>query len=389
MFAALISPDDCRWSRVLARVPHDVYHVPEYTALAAKHEGGMPIAFYAESAGREMLCPLLLREVPQHLGATADWRDITSPYGYPGPLITAPPDAHWVDDSFAAFKELARRTGLISAFVRLHPLVGLSAEAVAAHGIVVYHGPVVYIDLTKPPKQLEAETRENHRRDIARLHKLGFVARVDDWSLYNSFRALYRSTMQRVAAAKFYLFSDTYFQEVRHALEHRLHFCVVVAPNGDLAAAGLFTETDGIVEYHLGGSAEPYLRHAASKLMFYTIRQWAHASGYRTLNLGGGVGGQPGPLLNFKAGFSRSRAPYYTLRVVFDAARYAHLTRLWRERAECPAPPIAGFFPDYRQALHPAEIGVGVQQPQQDSVLSSNAPGTPSGLLGQEFTGIG
>jgi Acetyltransferase (GNAT) domain len=364
MFAALISPDDCRWSRVLARVPHDVYHVPEYTALAAKHEGGVPMAFYAESAGREMLCPLLLREVPQDLEATADVRDLTSPYGYPGPLITAPHDAQWVDDSFAAFKELARRTGLISAFVRLHPLVGLSAEAVAAHGIVVYHGPVVYIDLTKPPKQLDAETRENHRRDIARLHKLGFAARVDDWSLYNSFRSLYRSTMQRVAAAKFYFFSDTYFEEVRHALKHCLHFCVVVAPNGDLAAAGLFTQTDGIVEYHLGGSAEPYLRHAASKLMFYAIRQWARASGYRLLNLGGGVGGQPGPLLNFKAGFSRLRAPYHTLRVVFDTARYEQLTRLWRARAEDFAPSITGFFPDYRQPLQRSEISLAIQQPQ-------------------------
>jgi Acetyltransferase (GNAT) domain len=364
MIAALITPEDCRWSRMLARVPHDVYHLPEYIALAAKHEGGIPIAFYAESAGREMLCPLLLREVPERLGAPADWRDIASPYGYPGPLVTTPCHADWVDTAFSAFKELACRTGLISAFIRLHPLRGLPAELVAAHGMVVYHGPVVYVDLTKSLRQLDIETRENHRRDIARLQKLGFVARVNDWSFYDAFRTLYLSTMQRVAAAAFYFFSDTYFQEVQQSLKQQLHFCVVVAPNGDLAAAGLFLETDGIVEYHLGGSAEPYLRHAASKLMFTAIRNWAQASGYRVLNLGGGVGGQPGPLLNFKAGFSQLRAPYNTFRVIFDTARYEHLTRLWRERAACSTSSIAGFFPDYRQPLPPAEIGFVGRQPQ-------------------------
>jgi lipid II:glycine glycyltransferase (peptidoglycan interpeptide bridge formation enzyme) len=224
--------------------------------------------------------------------------------------------------------------------------------AIVGHGTVVYHGPIVYVDLRKTLAELTADTRENHRRNIRRLESAGFITTIDDWSLYAAFGSLYRATMERVAAATFYFFSDAYFQDIRHMLGRHLHLCAVLAPNGELAAAGLFTETDGIVEYHLGGTAEPYLRHAASKLMFDTIRRWAKGAGCVLLNLGGGIGGHPGPLLNFKAGFSRSLAPFHTVGMVFDTRRYSQLTRLWRERSDCPEA-VESYFPIYRQPLKP------------------------------------
>jgi hypothetical protein len=350
MFSDFICPEDPRWARVLERVPHDVYHLPQYTSMAAKHEGGEPIAFYSESKRREMLIPVLLKETPVELGAPREWKDITSPYGYPGPLATHPDDIQWLGESLASFRHLGSRNGIITAFLRLHPLRGVPDKAFANHGTVVYHGPVVYVDLGKTVDELNTETRENHRRNVKRLKKAGFSTAIDDWSLYAVFGSLYRTTMERVAADRFYFFSDTYFRAFRDMLAGHVHLCAVLAPNGEVASAGLFTETDGIVEYHLGATAASYVKDAASKLMFDAITRWAKGAAFTLLNLGGGIGGHSGPLLNFKAGFSRSQAPFHTLRMVFDDARYGHLNSLWRARSDF-LEGAGDYFPMYRQPL--------------------------------------
>src|SRR5688572_30027511 len=61
---SVLTPGASLWSDALARVDHDVYHLPEYVALAARHEGGSPIAVYAEAEGVRLLIPLVVRPVP-------------------------------------------------------------------------------------------------------------------------------------------------------------------------------------------------------------------------------------------------------------------------------------------------------------------------------------
>lgn len=350
MFADFISPDDPRWARVLQRASHDVYHLPEYALFAAGHESALPVAFYAECSGREILIPLLIKKLPPELDAPPGWQDAASPYGYPGPLGTHRADDRWVSEWMALFHEVASKHDVISAFVRLHPLRGIPVDILAAYATVVYHGPVVYVDLAKKPDQLRAETRLNHRRNIQKLEQAGFTTSIDDWSAYAAFGSLYRETMRRVAAAEFYFFSDAYFCELRSRLRERLHLVAVRAPNGDVAAAGLFTETDRILEYHLGGTAQSYLSRAPSKLMFDRVRRWGNSSGAELLNLGGGTGGRADSLFEFKAGFSPLRAPFHTFRVVLDPRKYHDLARIWRERCAGSAEPES-YFPIYRTHL--------------------------------------
>lgn len=97
--------------------------------------------------------------------------------------------------------------GPLSAFVRLHPL--LNPLPPTAIGTLVRHGVAVSIDLTLPTEELWAQTRLNHRRDITRAVRLGYVARMDeDWRHLESFKHLYRATMARRSAAPFYFFED-------------------------------------------------------------------------------------------------------------------------------------------------------------------------------------
>ena len=343
--AGFIEPNDPRWAALLMRARHDVYHLPAYSVVAARHEGGTPAAFYAESDGEAFLVPLLIRDLPAAMAGADGCRDATSPYGYPGPICTNPSDARLVGRFFSALHAAGRECGVVAAFVRLHPLRPLAEEAVAGAGTVVRHGPVAYCPLGVTPEALWSQTRPNHRSGIHKLERAGFVVQADDWSHFGGFRQAYHATMRRVGAAGFYDFSDAYFDGLRTEMGSVVHLFSVLSPAGDVAAAGLFTATDGIVEYHLGGTADAYLGHAPSKLMFHTVRAWANAAGNELLNLGGGLGGLPGPLFDFKAGFARSTADFCTLRIVLDPDRYGRLNAA----ARVDDGDDSGFFPRYRQ----------------------------------------
>ena len=139
-----------------------------------------------------------------------------------------------------------------------------------------------------------------------------------------SFMRMYRATMTRHSADPFYFFEDAYFAALREALEDCLHLCVV-EKDGAVAAAGLFVETNGVVQYHLSGTDEAYSGVQPTKLMIHFVEGWAKERGNRVLHLGGGVGGDDDLLLWFKAGFSPVRHTYATLRIVIDEAEYGRL----------------------------------------------------------------
>jgi hypothetical protein len=340
MRADLLRVDASRWTRFLDHARHDFYHLPAYVALCATQERGEARALYVEDSGRCMLLPLIIRPIP---GESAS--DATSPYGYPGPLVSGTTDPAFLREAVGAGVPVLKVAGVVSLFVRLHPLLNPSPPD--GIGTVVEHGETVIIDLALSDEALWAQTRLNHRRDIRRALGLGFVAYMDQaWEHYETFKRLYRATMRRRSAATYYFFDDAYFDGLRGALGERLHLCVV--ENRDaIAAAGLFAEMDGIVQYHLSGTDEALARVRPTKLMMHFVRGWAKERGDLYLHLGGGRGGAADSLLRFKAGFSPLRVPFRTLRVVVDETRFR---RLVVARDPFLAADAQGaFFPPYRQ----------------------------------------
>jgi hypothetical protein len=334
--AELLEPDAPRWRETVASLPHDVYHLPSYVRLAALHDGGEPRAAYVEDGAARLLLPLLVRRAGRGL------LDGTSPYGYPGPLVSGP--AGFARQAWDAVAERLRAEGLVSLFVRLHPL--LNAEPPEGAGLVVEHGETVSVDLTLPASELWRQTSSGHRNEVNRALRAGHRACFDDgWEHLATFCRLYRATMKRRGASAYYLFPDSYFERLREALGDRLRLAVVDV-HGTIAAAALFTETAGIVQYHLSGSDETLGRDGAVKLLLQFVREWAKARGNVRLHLGGGVGGRADSLFQFKAGFSHSRHSFRTLRVVLDSAAYAELVRA-RGPVLDPGR-LDGFFPLYR-----------------------------------------
>jgi hypothetical protein len=336
-----IAPESPLWTTVLESVEHDVYHLPAYAELAARTDGGRARAFVAEDDGCRFLVPLILRPVGR--GAV----DAISPYGYPSPVWPGAAPARFLDAAIAAFVDALGSEHIVSAFIRLHPILTVALTPFTAFGEVVAGAETVVLDLTQTPESSWRDTRENHRRSIRRAERAGFAARCDGaWERFDDFLRAYRETMTRVEAASYYFFPDSYYADLRRALGERLHL-LLVERQGRVAAAALFTECCGIVQYHLGGTRDEFLAHAPMKLLFHFARSWFKDRGARLLHLGGGVASRDDSLFHFKAGFSSRRARFHSWRLITAPDTYGELVADWRN--ECGREPRGAFFPAYRE----------------------------------------
>jgi hypothetical protein len=217
--------------------------------------------------------------------------------------------------------------------------------------MVVTHGETVYVDLAASNEEIWHQTRLSDRNNISWLRRNGYGARVDDtWGRFADFKGIYRDTMARVGASSDYYFDGAYFDALRSGLGDRLHLIVVEA-GSETAAAGLFTEENGIVQFHLSGTAEAHRQHGPSRLMLDFARGWAKVRGNRWFHLGGGVGGRPDSLFRFKCGFSKLRAPFSTWRVVASRTVYEGAVKIWESRHGLTADADDGFFPAYRKPV--------------------------------------
>lgn len=346
MRCELIAPDSPRWTSVLARTEHDFYHLPGYARSTARLQGGQASALLVSDGQRDLLQPLVIRE----LGEAS--RDATSPYGFAGPLSTDRDDPGFHTEAMRHAAGFLAAEGFVSLFVRLHPLLNSTPLDIET---VVRDGEAVVIDLRLSDDEARRQLRWNHRNQIDRARRSGHRVIMDAGPAYEiAFQRLYRETMERIGADGFYAFDDRYFRDLHDVLGDRLHIAVVEIEH-EVAAAALFVEGQGIVHYHLSGSAERFRREAPTKLIIDEGRRWAKQRGHRWLHLGGGYAFADDGLFLFKAGFSRTTVPVHSLRMVLLPDVYDHLVRVQGGPSE-PSP-SATYFPAYRRPPRHRHVG--------------------------------
>ncbi len=345
----LTTADAARWQELLSRTQaFDFCHLPAFHRLA-EHCGQGEARLLAWCEGEVVLLfPLLLREVAEVVPEVGrGWRDVTSVYGYAGPLASgpAPPETH---ARFLAFLEAYfREQQVVSAFSRLHPLLE-QAPLLAGYGEVAPVGWTLSLDLRQSEEAQVAGYRRNHRQDIKKLAALGATCEQAGVEQLGEFTAMYYDTMDKVGASPQYYFSKHYFTHLLEDLPEVVHLFMCRA-EGEALAGGIFTLCQGIVQWYFSGSHPTYAGPPPAKLLFEEARQWACARGAHTLHLGGGVGGQRDSLYHFKCGFTHREHVYSVWRHVVFPEVYEELARAQvARRGEAPE---GDFFPRYR---HPA-----------------------------------
>ena len=338
MTASLLEPAAREWKETLQHVAHDMYHVPEYVVLDARLYGGVPAAFHFEKGGRRLLIPLIVREIPG-----TGLRDAISPYGYPGPVGSSGDAAFW-DAACSVFVTALREAGVVSAFVRMHPLFAAPAPVLAAHGTLVHHGETVSMDLTVSEDEMWKQTRSDHRNHINRAKRAGTRVVFDDWDRLGEWVEVYHDNMRRVGATSYYFFTTEHLAALHDAVGDHMH--LAVALEGDEVVGGnTFFEYDGIATGYVSSTRRAPRRYA-DELLYDQVRRWCKHRGATVFHLGGGKGGSCDSLFTYKAGFSPRRHPFHTWRVVADSGAYRRMV-LERRLGADPAD-LSGMFPSYR-----------------------------------------
>jgi len=329
----LLNPGDLTWRRALGWISHDPFHLPAYAALDASASGGAACAFLHREPGGVLLLPLVLRRVPG-----TPYLDATSPYGYSGPVATSLCPALW-SRAVCSMQEVLGDRGVISLFVRLHPLREVPLDALREAGDLVEHGCTVSVDLTQDPQASFARLSHGHRGGARAFSRSGMQVVFDEPDHWQHWEQAYRQNMARVGASDHYLFGRAYFQRLRRCLGTELHLATAVATDGMVAGGLVFFAHDGLLEHFLVGVKDAYLRGNVAAGLYLALQAWGRERGATVQHLGGGVGGVEDSLFRFKAAFSDRRHPFRTWRVVVDEQACARLT----------APGVdSGYFPAYR-----------------------------------------
>lgn len=315
---------------------YDFYQLPGYIEQEALLMEGEARAFHYQRDGFEALLPLIVRSVP---GQEGKWRDAISPYGYPGIVMNNQNGYSLFEEVVSAYHDFANREGIVSTFIRLHPLHN-TALLPEQKGIAqTFRGKTYSIYLPDGVQSIRANYSSNHRRNLKKLLRLGFKAVFDRWDLLEQWQSIYVSTMERLGAGDYYKFDLSYFETLKEKLNCRL--VTVLDTEGEVACGGVFTYYADVIQYHLGGTAARHLAIAPSKLMFDAVMEEGVSSGnLRSFHLGGGVGARDDSLARFKRGFSNREHWFRTLEMIHHKDVYGNLSAGLKED---------GFFPLYRK----------------------------------------
>ena len=340
-------PAASRWALALERCQHDMYHLPAFASLEAAWEGAYPQAFIVEDAEGTMLLPLLLRPTPAGTGL-----DAVTPYGYSGPAFSHDCTLGFRSQALAAFDAAARDRGLVSTFMRLHPLLETSLAPVLVDAGLpwreVAHGETVTLPLGPGPEEWLSALGKNLRYDIRRLRRLGYTFELDTEACWAAFPPMYQDTMERIGTGDRYHYSAGYLKGFREALGGNVHCAMVRAPDGDPAAAGLFSRVGPTVQYHLSGTQGRYQKDGPTKLLLAEMREHARSTDAEVFHLGGGEGSSRNSLFSFKARFGGDTRTFRSLRAVHNPDAFRKECRAWLDRTGADALDEEGFFPPYR-----------------------------------------
>lgn len=335
---SVIEVTDPQWSKVVARCKaFDFYHTLSYNQL---EKNDRPVLLLYEFGSDCIAFPLLLRAVPEQ-----PYFDTTSVYGYAGPISTLDFDvlpSSVLENFHLELMKFFKEQRVVSAFSRLHPLLK-NEGFFAGFGMVESINKTVVVDLTLSLEAQKKQYRKSNKSELNQLRKKGFeVVQATSKEDIDAFILIYHETMHRVSASAAYFFDAAYFYEFLNnpCFESKL---LLAKFNGEVAAGAIFTVTNTIMQYHLAGTTERYIKETPMKLILDEARLLGNALGLHYLHLGGGVGGSDeDSLFRFKSGFSEERGMYKVWKMVVNAAVYEQLVEAFTVGSE------STFFPKYR-----------------------------------------
>jgi len=321
---------------------YDVYWLSGYVKAFQIHGDGDPLMFYYEGEGARGINVVMKRDVAKDerfKGKIEDgvYFDFATPYGYGGWII----EGAQKGELFEAYERWIGKNGIISEFVRFHPMIK-NHDISQPFFEVIQLGEVVHMDLSSPEiiwNNIISKNRNMIRKAIKNGIKV-YNGRFPE--IFDKFRGIYNATMDKDEAEAYYYFKPEFYTSVLEDLPQNAQV-FWAEKDGQVIAASIMIGANGYLDYHLSGSLREFSSLAPSNLLLYKAALWGCANGYRSFYLGGGVGSGEDSLFKFKRAFYKGDLNHFYIgKKIYNQEKYEALLGK-REEIENP-----GYFPKYR-----------------------------------------
>ena len=316
---------------------YDFHHTSHYHKIDNANPSKLLVFSNEESF---IALPVVMRSIPE-----TGLFDLTSVYGYAGPVgRIKEQDKEELGAFFKSqFEAYCKENNVVSAFARLHPLIN-QKFLLEGLGEIIDLNKTVSVDLTISADEQRRAYRKSLKSELNQLRRKDFlVEETKGKNEIDRFISIYYETMDRVKATPDYYFTKQYFYDFLST--EAFHSKLLVAKfEEEVVAGAIFTYTDKIMQYHLAGTTEAFIRDTPMKLILDEARLLGNQLGLHYLHLGGGVGGSDeDSLFRFKSGFSKSFKQFSVWKYIVDENQYNQLVE-----AKPTIDKSSNFFPLYR-----------------------------------------
>lgn len=323
----------------------DIYFTKEYGLIYEKNNEGELVEYKFKSANGKVIYKFLKRKI--ELGKNEDLFDITTPYGYGGPLFLDYKNENLEDlimDYRKDFDNYCKENNIISEFIRFHPLIENHIK-MNSYMEVLNIRETVYMKLDTEEhiwENISSKCRNMIRK--AQKNNVNIII-SDNKDDLDEFIEIYTNTMIKNNAQDYYFFDRKFFENTYDLLKGNIKIFKAIY-DGKCISSALIMSYGEYIHYHFSGSDINYGNIAANNLLIYEAAIWGLKNGFKYFHLGGGYSGNNDSLFKFKKSFSKNEnKKFYIGKKIHNKIVYDELVNL---QVENKGNINSDYFPRYR-----------------------------------------
>ena len=294
----------------------DVYFSFDFYTLFAKHFSGKPQGIFWEDENIVIFWPHLIRtksEVNLEMDFNYEFFDLTTPYGYGGPLIKLYNEDQKkvkksISDFLIKYRNHCKKNNFKTEFIRFHPFAKSWQTLNQFTDLNIKYGnEVVIVDLEPEIDTIFSNLSKSRRKNVRRGYKEEYEINIENKpseDQIQNFLELYYDTMGRRNADKRYYFTKEFVNDHFKITKSVLIEAII---KGNVIGALICLEGEDYVHTQLTGFEYEYRNFFPSPIVHWEAIKYAKENNKKYFHFGGGNE----QILNFKMGFSKNTLPFY------------------------------------------------------------------------------
>lgn len=331
----------------------DVYYHPGYLKAFNENGDGEPVLFYLESEDGRVANIFMKRDIYNDERLKGDinpntYFDISTVYGYGGPIFDAVNFDRLRECYVKEFTEFCIGMNIVSEFIRFHPILNNRLFLENIYDLANIRS-TVFMDLSHGEQYIWDDLDCKCRNNIRKAQNADInVIYGKDKNLIDEFKNLYYQTMDRDNALNYYYFNENFFHTTIKELKDNSLVFAAFHENKVIAASVVIFSKE-IANCHLLASNMNYQNLRPVNLLLFEVARWGCRANKKILHLGGGVSGDEDNLFRFKKTFTKTnRLSFYIGRKIYNEDIYYRLVQK-RVDNDRNFDVNTDYFPKYRR----------------------------------------